>query len=432
MHRVVGWQCSVCRRRVDIESATPWRCPNATATDRHHVLRPTVVGERPAAPAGDHPFVANDAWLAWAAFAASHGMTDDARRALVLELDDAVCAVDDVGFHVTPFERSAALSDELGFDASGGVWVKDETGAVGGSQKSRHLFSILLQLSAAEALGLLDERPRLAISSCGNAALAASTLARAAEWPIDVFVPTWMSDGFGSRLDELGATVHRCERRADDAPGDPAMMRFREAVEAGAVPFTVQGPENAMCLDGGRTLGWELADASVRPDGPGLLDAVFVQVGGGAFATCVGSGMLDSGQQVPLMAVQAAGCAPFERAVQRVLAGGGDDAALTPQPSWASAMVPWDDPHSLADGILDDETYDWLGVFDAMQRSGGAPVIASERSIVDAHELAHRAGYNASPTGSSGLAGLVEVGGATAESLTPSSRVGLVMSGVTR
>ena len=27
----------------------------------------------------------------------------------------------------------------------------------------------------------------------------------------------------------------------------------------GAIPFTVQGPENAWCLDGGRTIGWEMA-----------------------------------------------------------------------------------------------------------------------------------------------------------------------------
>ena len=31
----------------------------------------------------------------------------------------------------------------------------------------------------------------------------AATLARAADWPIDVYVPTWMSDGFGDELDRL-------------------------------------------------------------------------------------------------------------------------------------------------------------------------------------------------------------------------------------
>ena len=30
-------------------------------------------------------------------------------------------------------------------------------------------------------------------------------------------------------------------------------------------------------------------------------------------------------------------------------------------------MTPWADPHSAADGILDDETYDWLGVFEVMR-----------------------------------------------------------------
>ena len=121
-------------------------------------------------------------------------------------------------------------------------------------------MTILLHLLAAERVGHLTERPRLAIASCGNAALAASTLATAVDWPIDVFVPTWMTDGFGSELDRLGATVHRCERRPHDPPGDPAMFRFRDAVAAGAIPFTVQGPENALALDGGRTIGWEIAE----------------------------------------------------------------------------------------------------------------------------------------------------------------------------
>ena len=68
------------------------------------------------------------------------------------------------------------------------------------------------------------------------------------------------------------------------------MFRFREAVDAGAIPFTVQGPENALCLDGGRTIGWEMLDQCAAL---GIeLDRVFVQVGGGAFATCLGDGLV--------------------------------------------------------------------------------------------------------------------------------------------
>ncbi len=252
-------------RRRDIADPLPFRCPNATPADRHHVLRLrsrehlALAGAREVHENGEgNPFVRYDTRFAWAAFAAAHGMSADARRALVETVDAAIRQADGVGFRVTPFARSAVLSDELGFGPAGGVWVKDETHNVAGSHKARHLMSVLLHLLAAESVGALDQRPRLAIASCGNAALAAATLAAAADWPIDVFVPDWMNDGVGVRLRSLGATIHRCERQASDPPGDPTMFRFREAVDAGAIPFTVQGPENALCLDGGRTIAWEM------------------------------------------------------------------------------------------------------------------------------------------------------------------------------
>ena len=425
MHDVVGWRCAVCGARTELTAPMPWRCRNSTLTDRHHVLQATStrLGPDDLAIASPNPFIRHDRRLAWAAAAAARGMTDAARAALVVELDESVRGVDGVGFVTTPFARSDALSDELGFDASGGVWVKDETGGVGGSQKARHLATIMLHLRALELLGELPERPPLAIASCGNAAHAAATLARAADWPIDVYVPTWMSDGFGDRLDELGADVHRCERRDDDPPGDPAMLRFREAVDAGAVPFTVQGPENALCLDGGRTIGWEIAEQLVAPGGPGALDAMFVQVGGGAFAACLGAGLVEMGQHPPMIAVQAAGCAPLDR-TWRLGATAADE--------WSDVMTPWADPISLADGILDDETYDWIGVVEALRATGGGTVVASEPNIERAHALAPRAGFDASPTGTASLAGLLQA----LESGTPpvglAQRVGVVISGVTR
>ena len=42
-------------------------------------------------------------------------------------------------------------------------------------------------------------------------------------------------------------------------------------------------------------------------------------------------------------------------------------------------MWPWEtEPRSMAHGILDDETYDWLPVVTAMADGNGAPVIATE------------------------------------------------------
>ena len=70
-------------------------------------------------------------------------------------------------------------------------------------------------------------------------------------------------------------------------------------------------------------------------------------------------------------------------------------------------MRAWPDPHSVADGILDDETYDWIADVDAMRASGGRPIVAAEADIVRAHELAIAAGFDVSATGSAGLAGVL-------------------------
>ncbi len=429
--RATGWRCAVCAAEVDIATALPWRCPNSTSHDHRHVLRIVESdGDREvpgALGSGDHvdvnPFLRHDDDFAWSAYADAHGMDLAARRRLVAELDDAVRAIAGVGFVATPFGRSAKLSDALGFADGGGVWVKDETGGVGGSQKARHLFTILVHLRAAEVLGHLTERPPLAIASCGNAALAAATLARAADWPIDVYVPTWMSDSFGDELDRLGARIHRCERRRGDPAGDPAMFRFREAVAAGAIPFTVQGPENALALDGGRTLGWEIGEQLVEQRA-GELDRIFVQVGGGAFAACVGA----THPARRLHAVQAEGCAPLARAWNLAYEEFGDGIVQFAPSQWERFMWPWEDPHSLADGILDDETYDWVSVFDAVGAWGDAPIVAPEVDIVAAHTLAVSAGFDVSPTGSAGLAGLLAI----IDGVQPTERVAVVMSGVAR
>ena len=259
---VTGWRCAVCSAAVDIATPFTWKCPNARPGQPHlprleRRLSRLVAGDDP------NPFVAFRPYLAWDAFAAAHGLDDDSRTRTITALDERIEAVGGVGFRWTPFERSAGLSDALGFSADGGVWVKNDTGNVAGSHKARHLMTIALHLLVAEQCGLAGwsssaQRPPLAIASCGNAALAASTLAAAMKWPISVFVPQWANESVVEKLTSLGADIVRCPRRVEDPPGDPCVLRFREAVAAGAVPFAVQGPENAWCHDGGRTIGWEL------------------------------------------------------------------------------------------------------------------------------------------------------------------------------
>lgn len=420
-----AWACAVCGAHRPIEERQPWRCPNATGADRRHVLHPTFEDwSSDPAPAwtadGINPYVANDGRMTWAGVAAARGVGTTERRALIERLDESLLAFGDPAFVPTPLERSSSISDELGFSRDGGIWIKDETGNVGGSHKARHLQAILLHLLAADITDGV-----LAIASCGNAAIAAATLARAARRPLDVYVPTWMDDATGAQLERLGARITRCGRDAADPPGDPAMLRFREAVDAGAVPFTVQGPENALCLDGGRTLGWEVID-QVGAAGERPFDRVFAQVGGGAFAADLGAAMCSPGGVTRLHAVQAAGCAPLDRAWHRMADRGvavGDLGA-----HWAELMEPWDQPHSIADGILDDETYDWLDVIGPMAASGGHPVVVTETQLSEAHRTALGAGVSASPTGTAGLAGVL----AMRRTISADERILVVATGTAR
>jgi threonine dehydratase len=403
---IVAYRCAVCDAVLGVDTPFPWRCPNATPADPHHVLHLVESGE-PAEDIDDpNPFVRFGPRMAWWAFARAKGMSQDGCVKITRRIAGS--------FEITPFRCSPELSELTPAE----VWVKDETGNVAGSHKARHLTGVLAHLLAVEQLGLLAERPPLAIASCGNAAIAAATLALMVDWPLDVFVPTWMSDEVGELLRSMGARIHRCERRSDDPPGDPAMFRFREAVADGAVPFSVQGPENALCLDSGRTIGWELG-AQLNDAGAAGDWRVIVQVGGGALAACVGAGL---GSRVQLDTVQAEGCAPLAEAWSRI--PGFDH----PERHWSQVMRPWPAPHSAADGILDDETYDWIADVSVMVESGGSPIVASESDIRRAHELATAAGYDVSPTGSAGLAGLLTI----RDRLRRGDRVIVIMSGVAR
>lgn len=354
------------------------------------------------------------------------GLTDDDYVEIVRRLDAAVAHVDGHGFTVTPYRRSDALSERLGLSAPGGVWVKDETGNVSGSHKARHLMGLLIHLEVVERLGLVrrggDGAPALAIASCGNAALAAAVVARAGGRPLDVFIPPSADPKVVARLAALGARLNVCPRQ-EGTPGDPTYHRLQQAIRGGALPFTCQGPDNGLTIEGGKTLGYEIASDLMA--GGGRLDRLFVQVGGGALASAVIQGLgeavrLGAPVAMPRVhAVQTLGGYPLKRAYDRFAQ------RLGPQPSpqtveeelrYAAThrsefMWPWgEEPKSVAHGILDDETYDWLAVLRGMVASGGSPVVVDEATLLEANDLAVQAtGIPVDHTGSSGLAGLLRL-----------------------
>lgn len=318
-------------------------------------------------------------------------MSDERFVDIVSTLDRAVAEVEGHGFVETPVVDGSRLAAASELDVD--LWIKAEPGNVGGSHKARHLFGVAVAQLIAEELGA-PSAERFAIASCGNAALGAGVVAAAMRRPLEVYVPTWAEASIVERLEHLGANVRRSERRTGEA-GDPAYLRFREAVEAGARPFSVQGTDTPTTFDGGRTLGWELADQLDD------IDSMYIQVGGGALATSVSLGLPGA----RLHPVQSEGCAPLRRAWD-LLAPDFDFEAAAGEPG--RFMWPWHDPHSLATGILDDVTYDWLPLLRRTLASGGEPVVAPETRIERAYALAHQhTDIDVCATGTAGFAGLL-------------------------
>lgn len=426
--------CHGCGTAVDAALALPFRCPNAGADDVDHLLLPAdspVVWPEGQPGEGDNPFLRYRALLSPYRLARSAGLSEDAWAELLGRLDEKLADIEGTGFHITPFGEQRELARAAGI--GGHLWVKDETGNVGGSHKARHLMGVMLYLRviAAARLAVADNLRRrpLAIASCGNAALAAAVIARAADWPLEVFIPPDAATAVVGRLRELGARITVCRRQSGEA-GDPCLLRFRAAVQSGAIPFGVQGTENGLAIEAGRTLAFELAEAFAARSA--ALDAIYVQVGGGALASAVAQGFalaVAAGRlpRLPVfMAVQGEACAPLARAWQRV----GESPLAEAAQHRSRCMWPWESPaHSVAHGILDDETYDWLEIVKAMRESGGKPVLADEAALISAHGLGQRTGIRVSATGTAGLAGLL---GEKAPPVNGTGNVAVIFSGAER
>jgi len=422
--------CAGCGWHADPGAARPYRCARAGDGGDHvleHRLGPGAVLDR----ADDaHPFVRyRESLFAWHA-AQARGVPDADFVALVRRLDARIAEVDGHGFAPTPYRRAAALGERLDVD----LWIKDETGNVAGSHKARHLMGVLLHV---EVEGIARDTP-LAIASCGNAALAAAVLARAARRPLRVFVPPHAEPAVLDRLHALGAAVVACPRAPGEL-GDPCVRGFHAALAAGALPFCCQGNENGLTIDGGETLVHEMLAA-----GAPAPEHLVIQVGGGALASACLQGVaraLAAGRlaRAPRVhTVQTGGAAPLARAWARFEAHRASgrvplDAAL----AFAAAhrdefMWPWETPPaSVAEGILDDETYDWLALVRGMAATGGSAAVVDEDTLLDANRLARDlAGIPASPTGSAGLAGAMKLRRDGA--IAPGARVAVVLSGVER
>ncbi len=369
------------------------------------------------------------------------GGTDQGFVDLVTDLDAAIAQIDGHGFVVTPITVQPDLAGALGLPSGCELIVKDETNNVGGSHKARHLFGLLLHLAgsrpastdpaSADPASADPASADLAIASCGNAAIGAAVVAKAAGRTLRVFIPHWADDVVEATLVGLGAHIMRCERRPGEV-GDPAYLRFLEALDSGCMPFSVQGTVAPQVLDGGRTIGWELAEQLHDLEGgPARLDVVAIQVGGGALGSALVLGLADGVaegwlESMPrIMAVQTEAAAPLNAAWQRLVATA-DPLGTLQSDDADGLMQPWPAVgHSLASGILDDVTYDWKVLSQFMLLTGGSPVVVCESDIVSAHQMAtQHTSIGVCGTGTAGSAALID-----AVDLLPGDRVAVVFSG---
>jgi len=256
-------------------------------------------------------------------------------------------------------------------------------------------------------------------------------------------VPTDAEAPVLERLQALGAEIATCPREPG-VPGDPCFLRFREAVTGGALPaggalpFCVQGSENGLTIEGGETLGYEM----MTQLGQTALDHVIIQVGGGALASSVIQAFRFAHRagwhaQLPRFhTVQTRGAWPLKRAwdgVQERLRTKGEVEVLAfATKHRAEFMRPWEEtPHSVAHGILDDETYDWLAVVKGMLASRGSAVVVDEELLREANALARETtGIAVCHTGSAGLAGLMQL--RRDGIVKPGERAAVIFSGVQR
>lgn len=457
----VALTCAGCGTAVALDERFPFRCrARREGDDIDHVVREVVT---PSAPtpgvfaAGDvNPFVRYRDFAYSHAAALAWGLSDQEYVAIVRRLDEEIARVDGHGFVETPLVTQNELARALDLPTGSTLLVKDETQNVSGSHKGRHLMGIMIWLEVVRRtfprrdhagdgaledgrVGAHDEA--LAIASCGNAALAAAVIARAAGRPLDVFVPPHATAGVKARLEALGAHLVLCPRQGDQ-PGDPCYLSFRGAVDRGELPFTCQGNENGLTISGGKTLGYELV--SQLADRP--IDRLFIQVGGAALASACIQALRDAvalGQleRMPAIhAVQTEGGYPLVRAYRKLTERLGDrPSAAEVRAAIAYAahhraefMWPWEtEPHSVAEGILDDETYDWLAVLEGIFDSGGSALTVSEAELHEAHRLAHaHTRIGVCPTGSAGLAGLLHQ--SRAGLLGPDERIAALFTGHTR
>jgi threonine synthase len=281
-----------------------------------------------------------------------------------------------LGEGFTPLVHARRLGASLGLDR---LFIKDESLNPTNSFKARGLSAAITR---ALALGA-DE---VVLPTAGNAGNAAAAYAAAAGLRCHVFIPRDAKQPFVDECVLYGADVTLVDGLVTEA-GRLAVARGKPLgwydVATLKEPYRVEG-KKTMAYELAEQLEWTLPDWIVYPTGGGTgLVGMWK-----AFEELEAIGWIGS-KRPRMVAVQAAGCAPLIRAFEQ-----GVDRA-----------VPWENAHTVADGLRVPRALGDFLILRAVRDSGGTALAVSDSDMIESMlAIGSQEGISAAPEGGAALA----------------------------
>lgn len=276
----------------------------------------------------------------------------------------------------TPMIEATRLGESLGLSR---LLIKDESLNPTNSFKARGLSAAVTR---AHHLGAKV----LSIPTAGNAGNAMAAYAARAGMEARVFMPRDVKRPFIRECELYGAHVTLVDGLITDAgriaaeTGKPLGWYDVSTLKE---PYRIEG-KKTMGYEVAEQLGWELPDWIIYPTGGGTGMVGMWK----AFAEMSALGWIDPVKRPKMVTVQAAGCAPIIRAFDE----GTEKAA------------PWENAHTVADGLRVPRAIGDFLVLRAVRESGGAAVAVSDEDMVTGmRDIGRLEGVSAAPEGGAAL-----------------------------
>jgi len=272
----------------------------------------------------------------------------------------------------TPLLHAPRLGAALGLSR---LYVKDESPNPTNSFKARGL-------SAAVTRAFYLGAKVLSVPTAGNAGNAMAAYAARAGLAAKVFMPRDVKRPFIRECELYGAEVTLVDGLITDA-GRIAAERGKQHgwydVSTLKEPYRIEG-KKTMGYEIAEQLDWELPDWIIYPTGGGTGMVGMWK----AFSELSALGWIDAARRPHMVTVQAAGCAPIVRA----FAAGAEKAA------------PWENAHTIADGLRVPRAIGDFLVLRALRESSGAAVAVGDAEMVTGmKDLGRLEGISAAPEG---------------------------------